>query len=39
MALPRKTMFDYPNYETVWWHRVMRWVYRLPRAIKSMRHR
>ena len=31
MALPRKTMFDYPNYETVWWHRVMRWVYRLPR--------
>ena len=39
MALPRKTMFDYPNYETVWWHRVMRWVYRLPCAIKSMRHR
>ena len=30
MALPRKTMFDYPNYETVWWHRVMRWVYRFP---------
>ena len=34
MDLPPKTMFDYPNYESTWWHRVMRAAYRAPRRIR-----
>lgn len=37
MALPPKTMFDYPNYETALWHRMMRAAYRAPRLLRTLR--
>lgn len=37
MAQPPKSMFDYPNYETVWWHKLMRAAYRAPRLVRQLR--
>lgn len=39
MALPKKTMYDYPTYETAWWHEAMRAVYRAPRLLRTRRAR
>lgn len=37
MALPPKTIFDYPAYENAWYLHALRQVYRLPRTLRGLK--
>jgi hypothetical protein len=37
LALPNRTMSDYPNYESTWWYQILQSIYRLPRVLRRPR--